>query len=319
MLKISKNQIVKGQKVVICDLDKIAEKYSDLAMAQSDFKRAGYKDGDTLTIDKVSGGTVYFKNENDKDCRFFWSCFKAVTMIPENEVNLGVEKIEYIIMHNGKKYKTKKYSDIAKVKASLLAMMGYHEMFYNSSKKYLDNCPEHQYLQTPEWLGGDMLSREEFKNVEIYEWSNRKIGKKVEDFNPIDFYDEQMFFIKISSKFGSAARDLFKKATDDHKYMFIFMHEDYNKKYPDYDTMTESEIIKKSIKSLKPKNSKKTTKVGKTAIALESSTDVIKIMNSIPNDSRYLILDMRGNELERKENDLFIMEAREEKLNKILN
>ena len=319
MLKITKNQIVKGQKVVVCDLNKSSEKYSDLSMSQSEFKSAGYKDGDELTVEKVSGGMVYFTNPNGKKCSYFWSWFKSVTMIPEGETNLGSEKIEYVIFYNGKKYKPKKYSDVAKVKAALLVIMGYHDLFYNESKKYLDNCPEHEYLQTPEWLGsGDVLTRNEFSKVEVYEWSSRNLGKKVEDFNPLDFYDEQMFFIKISSKFGSAARELFKKVTDDHKFMFVFMHEDYKQKYPDYESLTESDIIKNTLKSLKLKNTKKATKMGKTAIAVESASDVIKIMNTIPTDSKFLILDMRGNELERRDNDLFIMEAREEKLNSIL-
>lgn len=50
MLKITKNQIVSGQKVKVVYLDKKCKPYSTLSMAQESFKRAGYKDGDIITI-----------------------------------------------------------------------------------------------------------------------------------------------------------------------------------------------------------------------------------------------------------------------------
>ncbi len=312
MLKISKNQIVPGQKVIL-DLDKQGEKYSDIEFAKNAFIKAGFKNGDEIIISKVTGGTVEFTRDSTTH-RFFWSWFKSVTKIGE-EGNLGSEKVEYVIFNNGKKAKAKKYSDIGKIKAALLVMMNYHDKFYKASRNFINNCPEHQYLTTPEWLEhGDNLSREDFKNVEIFEWSNRKLGKKVQDFDPVQFYDEQMMYIKISSQFGSSARELYKKVKDTHKFMLVFMHEDYTKQYVSFEDLKESDIIKNAMKVGKFKNTYKSTKSGKTSIAFDNATDVIKLINLLPVGSRYFIVDMKGDELTRKDDSLVIQEMRDEKL-----
>ena len=314
MLSISKSQVVPGQKVVV-NLTNV--KRGEYEFFLRDFEKL-FKTGDVLFLEKVTGGMVHFNN-GTKSFRFYWSEFKKYCEVPTDGENLGKDNVEYVIFFDGKKYKAKKYKDPGKVKAALLVMMNYHDKFYQYSRNFLHNSPELEYLQTPEWLEyGDNMSREDFKKVEIFEWSNRKLGKKVEDFSPVDFYDEQMLLIKVSSKFGSAARELFKKVQDTHKYMFVFMHEDYSKKHPNYESLKESDTIKDVLKSLKLKGTSKSTKVGKTAIAVNDATDVIKLINSLPIDSKYLILDMRGEEMERREEGLFIMEAREEKLNAIL-
>lgn len=315
MLKITKNQLVPGQRVVV-NLTNVKRTNLDFFLKEFEAK---YKTGDSLFLEKISGTMVYYKNSDGKECRFYWSELKKYCELPADGENLGKDNVEYVIFYDGKKYKAKKFKDAGKVKASLLVMMSFHDKFYKYSRNFLDNCPELQYLQTPEWLEyGDNLTREDFKKVEIFEWANRKLGKKVEDFSPVDFYDEQMLLIKVSSKFGSAARELFKKVKDTHKYMFVFMHEDYKTKNADYESLKESDTIKNVLKSLKLKGSSKATKVGKTAIAVNDATDVIKLINALPIDSKYLILDMRGEEMERKDEGLFIMEAREEKLNAIL-
>lgn len=312
MLKISKNQIVPGQEV-IANLDVVGKEFSDVYFAKEAFSRGGIKTGDVITINKVTGGTVHF-TFNGKEFGFFWSWFKTVTEVKEG-ANLGSSKVEYVIFRNGEKAKPKKFSDIGKIKASLLVMMNFHSKFESYSRKFLDNCPEHQYLSTPEWVSsGDNLSREDFKGIEIFEWSNRKIGKKVTDFNPVDFYDEQMMLIKISSKFGSSARELYKKVKDTHKFMLVFMHEDYTKQYVDFQSLKESDIIKNALKSSKIKNTYKCTKVGKTSIAFDNATDVIKLINLLSPSDKYFIVDMKGDQLERKEESLVIQEMRDEKL-----
>lgn len=261
----------------------------------------------------MTGGQVEF-SFGKLTHTFFWSWFKLVTKVDEGG-NLGKDKVEYVIYSNGKKAKAKKYSDIGKIKAALLVMMDYHNKFYYASKNFLNNCPEHEYISTPEWLGsGDNLTREDFQNVEIFEWSNRKLGKKVVDFDPVEFYDEQMMLIKISSQFGSSARELYKKVKDTHKYMLIFMHEDYSKQYVSFEDLKESDIIKNAMKIGKFKNTSKSTKSGKTAIAFDNATDVIKLINSLPVGSKYFIVDMKGDALVRKEDSLVIQEMRDEKL-----
>lgn len=315
MLKITKNQIVPGQQVVVANLDKEGQPYSDLEMAKKAFERVGCQNGDVITIDKVSGTVVNFTYKNNK-CQFYWSWFKQVTEVTGD--NLGQDNVEYVIYQGGKRYKTKKYKDMGKVKAGLLVMMDYHNIFWNESRKHLENCPELSYINTPDWVGGDTLTKEQFETVEIYKWANRKLGEKVLDFNPMDFYNEQMFLIKISSKFGSVVRELFKKVNDTHQYMFVFMHEDYDKKYPDYESMKESNIIKDTLSNLKLKGTLKSTKMGKTAIAVTSATDAVRISKDLPQGSRYMILDMQGKEMTRRENELFTMEARSEKLEQLL-
>lgn len=311
MLKISKNQVVSGQQVVV-DLQKEGKEWSDVDFAKRDFTKLGIKTGDILTIESVKSGVVTFKFDN-KVHRTYWSHFKCVTEIPEGSENIGSEKAEYVIFYNRKKYKPKKYSDLGKIKAALLIMMDYHDKFYNLSRKFLENCPEHQYLSTPEWLGGDSITRSEFQNVEIFEWSNRKLGNKV-DFDVMKFYDEQMMLIKISSQFGSSARELYKKVKDTHKYMFVFMHEDYKKQYCDFESLKESDIIKGCMKELKFKNTSKVTRNGKTAIAFDNATDVIKLSNYLPEGSKYFIVDMKGDSLVRKDESLVVQEMRDEKL-----
>ena len=54
MLKITKNQIVAGQQVVVANLDKIGKPHSDLDMAQKAFIRVGCKNGDAITINKIN-------------------------------------------------------------------------------------------------------------------------------------------------------------------------------------------------------------------------------------------------------------------------
>jgi len=312
MLQISKNQIVPGQKVVI-DLDIVGSTsyFSDVEFAKNSFSNAGFKTGDIITINKVTGGNVNFTSSDGEEHNFFWGPFKSVTKLAEDG-NLGISKVEYVIFHDGKKFKPKKYADLGKIKAALLIMMDFHSIFERVSRNFLDNCPEHRYLSSPEWLGGATLNRSEFKKVEIFEWVYRKLGKKV-DFDPVEFYDEQMMLIKISSQFGSSARELYKKVKDTHKYMLIFMHEDYSNHYVSFEDLKESDIIKNAMKVGKFKNTFKSTKVGKTAIAFDNATDVIKLTNLIVGN-KYFIIDMKGDALVRKDDSLVIQEMRDEKL-----
>ena len=180
MLKLSKNQVTKGQQVVLnldADLTKLKD-WDDLAMATRDAIKGGFKTGDIVTLQKLSNGTIYFTDSNNKEYCYFWSWFKLVSSLFGE--NLGAENTEYVIYLNGKKFKQKKYSDMGKIKAALLIMMDYHNIFYNKCKEYIHICPEHECLMTPEWLNGETLTREEFGKLEIFEWQNRKIGNKVD-------------------------------------------------------------------------------------------------------------------------------------------
>lgn len=320
MLKISKNQVVKGQRVIVDDFD-INEEIRKYKIHMNDHSygamlitRDGFKSGDVIIIDKLSTGKIFFHKEGETNTfEYFWVWFKAITHLENENDNLGKDKSEYVLFYEGEKYKPKKYSDIGKIKSSLLMEMGYHDIFEKCSRLYLDNCPEHEYIEVDYWFQSVVTkSRDQFANFEIYEWSNRKLGNKV-DFDPLAFYDEQMFYIKISSKFGSAARELFKKINPEHKYMFVFMHEDYSNMCSYYKELKESNIIKTVLSDLKIK-AVKSTKMGKTAIALESPGTINRIIKALPENSRYLILDIDGNELEQIGNDIFIAFERNRRL-----
>lgn len=324
MLKISKNQVVKGQRVVVdaFDIKEVIENrknevYSERIMGAMYLNKNGVKPGDVLILDKLKDNHILYNIEGETTIlNEYWVYFKAVTHLEDESTNLGKDKVEYVIFYDGKKYKPKKYKDIGKIKASLLIEMGYHDLFERCSKEYLDNCPEHKDLEIDYWYqDGTNKYRGDFANFEIYEWLDRKLGNKV-DFDPVAFYDEQMFYIKISSKFGSAARELFKKIKPEHKYMFVFMHEDYGTPYISYKDLKESTIIKKVLSDLNIK-AIKSTKLGKTAIAIESSDIINRIAKALPENSRYLILDIEGNELELVDNKLFAAIARNNRLQKL--
>jgi hypothetical protein len=345
MLNISKNQVVVGQPVVFnlnvdFDFEKIKEAYDKsvkeigynwsnsiqtnyyskrtLLRIITEFTSRGFKDGDTVFLQKVSGTTVTFKDNTGKEHHSWWSEFKTCTSIPAGEENLGSEKVEYVIYLNGKKYKQKKFSDLGKVKASLLVMMDYHGLFYNKSQKHLDTCPEYKYGVVSEWLecSGDDLTRDDFSKVEVFEWKNRKLGNKA-DIDPLKFYDEQMFLINVSSKYGSCVREIYKKMEDNHKYIFVFVHEDYKNSWCDYKELKESELIKKAMKDAKIKGSLKATKMGKTAISVQTATDAANIIHHLPQDSKYYILDINGNELALLDNWFVLAESRDERIAEI--
>lgn len=347
MLNISKNQVVAGQPVVFnlsvdFDFKKIEEAYdkrvkefgwkwddpiqSDYYSKQTllrtikEFTSRGFKDGDTVFLQKVTGTSVYFKDAAGKEHQTWWSEFKNCTSIPAGQENLGSETVEYVIYLNGKKYKQKKFSDLGKVKASLLVMMNYHGLFYEKSQKHLDTCPEYEGGVVSEWLecSGDDLTRDDFSKVEVFEWKNRKLGNKA-DIDPLKFYDEQMFLINVSSKYGSCVREIFKKMEENHKYIFVFVHEDYktNKYAWNFQDLKESDIIKKAIKDAKIKGSLKATKMGKTAIAVKTATDAANIIHHLPQDSKYYTLDINGNELALLDNWFVLAESRDERIAEI--
>lgn len=323
MLKISKNQIVSGQKVKVVDLNKPCDRYSNLGMAQDRFKKAGYNDGDIFTIERVVGTSVEFINQNGKKCSFWWSCFKAITEILDGEENLGEDNVEYVVLYDGKRLSTKKYKDMGKVKTSLLNLMNYYDKLERMCQANLDSVPELRYLSTPEFLGSQHnLSKSDFEKVEIYEWKNRKMGNKVQ-FDPLEYYNEVMLLIKVTSKFGSSARDMFKEVKDlgNHEYILTFMHEEYRNTSlpygPDYNSLKESSIIKAALTQLKLKGTKKKTKHGKTSVAIKDETDVMKLMRLLP-DKSFFILNMQGDELVEQSEALIIQESRQRKIEQIL-
>ena len=324
MLKITKNQIVSGQKVKVTDLNKKSKPYSTLSMAQESFKKAGYEDGDIITIDKVTGTSVEFTNPVGRKCSFWWSCFKSITELEEGGENLGEGNVEYVVFHDGKRLSTKKYKDMGKVKASLLSLMNYYDKLERMCQANLDTVPELRYLSAPEFLGSQHnFSKADFNKVEIYEWKNRKVGEKV-DFDPSAYYDEVMLLIKVTSKFGSSAREVFKDVKDagTHEYIVTFMHEDYRNTTltygPDYDSLKESTIIKTALTQSKLKGTKKKTKHGKTSVAIKDETDAIKLMKLLPQNS-FFILNMQGDELVEQSEALIIQESRQRKIDQILS
>lgn len=342
MLNISKNQVVAGQPVVLVlepnfDFAEIERKHQErkgqpYGKADKEYlskwgiisdinylKDKGLKHNQTVFLQKVTSTQVTFKDESGKEYAHWWSSFKNCATIPAGQENLGKDTVEYIITINGKKYKQKKFKDIGKVKASLLSMMDYHGLFSKESQKHLDTCPEFKGGLVSEWLeySGDNLTRDDFSKVEVFEWVNKKIGKKA-DIDPLKFYDEQMFLLKVSSKYGSCVREVFKKV-EDQQYIFVFVHEDYkiNKYSWNYQDLKESEIIKKALKEAKIKGSVKATKSGKTAIAVKTATDAANIIYYLPEGLTYYTIDVNGNELAKVDNWFVLAESRDQRIAEI--
>jgi hypothetical protein len=329
MLKINKNQVKKGQQVVVklSTLVPKKDKYdnpNDAAWALSDFTKRGFKDGDILTIISLSGTLVKFEF-GGKEYNQWWSLFKLATEIPTDGSNLGADNAEYVIFYGGEKI-NKKYKDMGKVKTSLLNLMNYYDKLETLVQNHLDKVPELQYMQTPEFLGSSKnLSREDFKKIQIFTWKNRKIEEKV-DFDTLAFYDDAMLLVKVTAQFGSSTRDLFKETRDTHNYILTFMHEDYRNtslKYVDYEYLKESDIIKKAVvdtfgKTVRSLDIKKKSKSGKTSLAFKDQSDAIKLMRNLPEGS-FFICNMQGDQLVEQSEALIRQEFRNSLIDDILS
>ena len=329
MLKITKNQVKKGQQVVVKLSTLVPKKdkydnYNDAGIALKDFMRLGLKDGDILTINKVSGTVVEFEF-NGKQYEQWWSLFKVATEVPSDGENLGEDNVEYVVFYDGEKI-NKKYKDMGKVKTSLLNLMNYYSKLETMVQNHLDKVPELQYMQIPEFLGSSKnLSRKDFEKVEIFTWKNRKLGEKV-DFNTVEFYDEAMLFVKVTAQFGSSTRDIFKETRDTHNYILTFVHEDYRNttlKYVDYEYLKESDIIKDAVtntfgKTVRTLGIKKKNKSGKTSLAFKEQSDALKLMRNLPLGS-FFVCNMQGDQLIEQSEALIIQELRNSLIDEILS
>lgn len=163
MLKINKNQIKKGQKVVTTkDIHLVEWKNSYRSGLSRTFEPKStdvytekildtLPSGTVLTIQKASGTNVTVTSEHTTDYKYnafnefseWWSEFKTYTDLGDFP-NLGAQVIEYKMYLDGVDFKKKKFKDLGKVKASLMSMMGYHEKFAKVAKQYFDVCPENQ-------------------------------------------------------------------------------------------------------------------------------------------------------------------------------
>ena len=99
----------------------------------------------------------------------------------------------------------------------------------------------------------------------------------------------------------------------------MFVHEDYktNKYAWNLQDLKESDTIKKAVKEAKVKGSLKTTKAGKTAIALQTATDAANIIYHLPEGSTYYTLDIQGNQLEKLDNWFVLAESRDQRIAEI--
>ena len=229
------------------------------------------------------------------------------------------EAPKYKIFMDDKPYKPKIFSDLGKVKASLMDAMGYTDKLYKLNQNYTELSPEISYC-APEWIGGwETLKREDFKRIKVYEWMNRKQGKEA-DFNALEYYDELMDYVAVTARFGSSVRELYKKykSTNEYTTILCFKHEDYRSgNYVYYEDLKESDIIKDAIKNSKIKDFKKCTKSGKTALVLKTQQDAVCLMNYLE-DGTYFLVDIQGDELLLKDGYLIKHIVRKQKLNDLL-
>jgi hypothetical protein len=76
MLKLSKNQLEKGQQVSI-DIENliIGDGEYDKKLALEHVQKAKLQHGDILTLQKISGGVVEALDPNENTVHFFWTWF----------------------------------------------------------------------------------------------------------------------------------------------------------------------------------------------------------------------------------------------------
>lgn len=342
MLKMNKSQLVPGQKVVVekqtvtkswdggrsVEVFGFYNGHSLLELWRDDHKvLSNIPIGTTLeVVSKGDGKKTYFNGENMvlltdgvNNYRTEFEFFKRMVGLGDYK-NLGDDIYELVICYKGEPVKTKKFKDIAKVKASLMDLMAYQGKVEKIAENYKDRVPEILYSTQAYWYGNEWEgtpNRKSFKDITVNKWLNKKLGDPIE-FDSLAYYDELMEYASVTGRFGSAVRDVYKKYKDEGVYKFIlcFVHEDY--KQGDYDYLTESNIIKEVLKKTKISGSKrKSTKMGKTAIALEYAEDVKSIIDQLEDD-QYYICDMSGNEIEITDQSVIISQNREEKINRIL-
>jgi hypothetical protein len=245
----------------------------------------------------------------------WWNGFRVkLDKIEGQEIVIPEEKPRYKIYKDGKAYKPKYFDDLGKVKASLLIAMGYYNNQYEMFEKYKDRNPELQDNEIPEWFAyGNDFKRKDCKSIEIMSFTKgSKIPVKT-DFNVLEYYDQSMKLIDVTAKFGSAARELYKKTmqTGEYSYLLVYSPDEYRdeKNYStsygyrysnfDFSTLKESQRIKDVLKASGVKDTKKCTKFGKTAIVFKNIDDLKQVMLRLE-PKEYFILDCDGDQLEEK-------------------
>jgi len=333
MLKINKNQITVGQKIVTT---KILYKESGWGLTPDPYYYPGgrnkypTKEEYLNSLETLPVGTVFtikhasathvdiIVDDSGVEYGLYWSNLKTYTDLGDFP-NLGAQKVEYKMYLNGEDFKKKKFKDLGKIKASLMSMMGYSSKFEKVAKQYLDRCPENQEGMYYVYESGTTYNRSDFKQLEVFEIISNKKGKKV-DFDFVGYYDEMIKFLSVSAQFGPAARDCFKKALlkEDFKTIVVAVPKDYdNHDSYDYQYLKEDETIKDYVKQAKLRGVIKSSKMGKTAIAFTSNSDAMKLTTLLLKDSFY-VLNMNGEELVEKSEQFIVQQSRKEKLDNIL-
>jgi hypothetical protein len=213
--------------------------------------------------------------------------YKEGDQIPEFKKSTVGYKIKY----NGAFLKSKKFKDLGKIKTSLLIEFGYYDKLNRNADK--NKNPELIDMDIPYWFeGGENISLEEFKNVEIV--CIEKKQECVVDFNAYEYIKDSQLKLDAICKYGWVVKEMFSKLKDDKdfKYYITITPVEYNKfselenreRYKilrDIRNMEENPIIKESLKKLgfKPKDYKKITKCGKTAIAVNNEENLLKLMD----------------------------------------
>ena len=230
-----------------------------------------------------------------------------------------IDTYDYDNDNKPKKGASKIYGDLGKVKASLMGRFGYLDKVYQLNKHFQDLSPEVGY-SAPDWIGGSAdFNRNDVKEIQVFEWTNRKKGKEA-DFDALAYYDSLMDFVKVTAQYGSAVRDQYKKYKDtkDFTTILCFMHEDYRTDSGDYyEDLKESQIIKDVMKLSKVKGTKKCTKNGKTAICFKNESDAMQVIKNLEKDT-YFVLDMNGTQLVEQSAHFIQSVARTKKLERIL-
>jgi hypothetical protein len=231
------------------------------------------------------------------------------------------KKPSYKIFFGNKPLKTKIFTDLNKVKLSLMSAYGYNDKLLTLNQNFQDLSPEIGSGLDYWYDGYETINSKNIHKVKVFEWANRKKVKEA-DFDVKEHFDSLMDFMKVTAQYGSAVRKIYKdwKDKNEYSYIFCFVHEEYPKIIDSYDyqTLKESDIIKEAFKKTKIKGTRKTTMFGKTAIALKNESDVMTLINQLDKNDTFFILDMKGNELIKKEAEFILNAARSAKIKRLM-
>ena len=234
------------------------------------------------------------------------------------EVPATIATLGYKIKYKGEYYHKKKFSDLGKIKSSLLIAFGYYSAIHNHKVEELH--PEVAFSDLPGWMygSGGGLTLEEFKDVEIVSLVGNGRKQTPVEFDAYAYIKEASIKLKAITDYGMVVKDMFTKLKEDSSfpYFLTYSPEEYaqyrectacgwsSPRWAEADKwqekikeLPESPVVVDALKALKlGKNEfKKVTKYGKTAIAVQTEDQLFALVELLPAERvDYFMMDTEG-------------------------